>query len=137
MTEIEEKIKEILNKNNVEIGYLFGSYASGKNNKLSDIDIAILFSNLVNEKEMDDAEDTIKYQIIKDLNVKKADLINLRKNNNKALRHEILFKGKPLIVKNYLTKRYLELKAVRDFEDTRKLREVQFNILRKKFNVTS
>ena len=48
-----EKIKEVFGKyKQVKAAYLFGSAASGKTGKLSDIDIAVLLSTVPNVKSL-------------------------------------------------------------------------------------
>ena len=47
-----EKLKKFLNKEKkVRIAYLFGSFATAKETKLSDVDIGILFEQSLSKRE--------------------------------------------------------------------------------------
>lgn len=134
---MEEKIIEIFNKHGVILGYLFGSYARGTTGPLSDIDVAVVFPREIDKEEENRKIDEIKYEIEKIFNIKRADVINLRKNTNIALGYKIVFEGKVLVVNDSNLKFSLESKYMRDFEDTKYLRSVQFKILMNKIYVAN
>ena len=54
--EIKRKLAPIFEKHKVALGYLFGSYAHGRVTPLSDIDIAVVFSDKVPEGKQFDLE---------------------------------------------------------------------------------
>jgi len=132
---MEQKIKEILEKYDVTLGYLFGSYARGTNNKFSDIDVAVVFPVDISTRDVEERKEKIISEIIKVALVNNVDLINLRENENVNLIYDIIFKGKAVLVKDERFKKFLELKAVRDFEDFKYFKNVQFEILKRKLNV--
>jgi predicted nucleotidyltransferase len=135
MINIEEKLKNILEKYNVSLGYLFGSFAKGTFGPMSDIDVAVIFP--FNEKNIDEKEQAIKDDIKDLLKIEKVDLINLSKNTNVALGHQILFTSKPLVVKDSQLKFKLESKYLHEFEDMKYLFSHQFSILKNKINVAN
>lgn len=134
---MEEKIKEIFEKRGIVLGYIFGSHARNTNGPLSDIDVAVVLSLSLSEKEQVEKIENIRNEIQKEFKTNYVDVINLMQNNNPALRYDIIFGGKIVLVKNANLKKFLELKAVRDFEDTKYMRNVQFSILKEKIYVAS
>jgi len=58
-SEITRKIKEILEKNGVELAYVFGSYARGKEGPLSDFDVGIVFPKGISSNKYFDLETKI------------------------------------------------------------------------------
>lgn len=132
MTDRLDKIKEILEKSGVVLGYLFGSHARGTAGPLSDIDIGVVLPFGLKKEEQEEKIKDIRSEIQDKFKTDYVDVINLNVNNNDALRHSIIFGGKSLVAKDRRLKTALELKAVRDYESTKYMRKVQFNILRNK-----
>ena len=50
MEEIKEKLSPIFKKRQVALAYLFGSHANGRVTPLSDVDIAVVFSDKASKK---------------------------------------------------------------------------------------
>jgi predicted nucleotidyltransferase len=106
-----EKLKEIFKDYPyIASAYLFGSYASGKVNPMSDLDIAILLKdNASKGRELIHKMDYMAYGIEKALQTKEVDLIEL---NNKGLifQYNVLRTGKliydadPLFRRNFVTR---------------------------------
>ena len=106
-----EKLKEIFKDYPyIASAYLFGSYASGKVNPMSDLDIAILLKdNASKGRELIHKMDYMAYGIEKALQTKEVDLIEL---NNKGLifQYNVLRTGKliydadPLFRINFVTR---------------------------------
>ena len=48
----QKQLNEILEKSGVQLAYIFGSFAKDKVGPLSDLDIAVLFSKEVSEKNI-------------------------------------------------------------------------------------
>lgn len=126
------KIKEIMARNGVVLGYVFGSYGKNKANKMSDLDIAVVFGDGINGIEEKKLEEKIQTEIGHVAGIDRIDLVNLRKNDNPVLRYAAIIEGNPIVIKNLALKKYLERIAVRDFEDTRFLRSISYKILKKK-----
>lgn len=76
-----EKLKEIFKDYPyVAAAYLFGSYATGKQGPMSDIDIAVLLKKPHPEGlQLIHAEDALSYRIEKALGIGEVDLINMNR----------------------------------------------------------
>lgn len=134
---MEEIIANIFKKHNVFLGYLFGSHVRGTAGPMSDIDVAVFFSCSLNPLEEDREEREIKYEIQDAFKAERVDVINLKKNKNIVLGYKILFEGRALVVLDEHFKHLLEMKYLREFEDMKYLKSVQFNILKNKLHVAN
>jgi predicted nucleotidyltransferase len=64
----------------IAAAYLFGSYATGKEGPMSDVDIALLLKEpFPKGRELIHEEDYLSYRIADDLKVKEVDLIDLNR----------------------------------------------------------
>ncbi|MBF0215723.1 MAG: nucleotidyltransferase domain-containing protein [Candidatus Omnitrophica bacterium] len=108
----------------IEIAYIFGSTVSGKNNALSDIDIAIdINRDIINEAEY---PYSYKAHII-------ADLMGLLKTNNIdlviideasiLLKHRIIARGRLIYSRNEKRRIHLQVDALRRYLDVKPLFE--------------
>ena len=85
----DEFLEYIQKEGNIKVAYLFGSYANGKYNENSDIDIAVMYKEQVNE--YDHAGKSIDVsRVFSDISVDYIDLERV----NVFLQFEILSKGK-------------------------------------------
>lgn len=113
----EKEVTEFLkNQNQVKLAYLFGSVAHKKENKLSDVDLAIFLDEKINKKD----RFKIKLRMISDLeDILKTDRIDLVIMNeaNNTLNFEIIKANYPLFVRDeelkvdlehYIMSRYLD-----------------------------
>ncbi|HBR16146.1 MAG: hypothetical protein A3G39_07815 [Deltaproteobacteria bacterium RIFCSPLOWO2_12_FULL_43_16] len=130
MTRVERNIEEIKEKlsplftfpfphgiEGLQLIILFGSYASGKIHKKSDIDLAFLF-----DKSADILALTNK--IIRLLHTDNMDIIDLRRASP-LMRFSIAKKGKPLYeAKSGIFNEFYSL-AFRMYIDTKKMRDAQ------------
>lgn len=125
------KIAEILERHGVVVGYLFGSAVRGNMGLHSDIDVAVLFDEkkIPAEKQFDEKL-AISSDIMRVFGVRDADVINLRETTNPVLRHEAVLQGEAILVKDREAKARLARTVLREFEDTRYLRETAYKILR-------
>ncbi len=80
-----------LKDNSILVAYLFGSQARDKTNKYSDIDIAILFNEKINENDYTDKQIAMMANLNKVLN-KEVDILILNKASL-FLRYHILKEG--------------------------------------------
>jgi uncharacterized protein len=90
--------------------YLFGSYASGNNKKISDIDIAILLDPIV-AKKIDSFLLTDFHQDLENYFNKNVDLVNIR-NANSTLQMQIIFNSEIIYNNNNLEKENFEMTAI-------------------------
>jgi predicted nucleotidyltransferase len=134
---MEQIITDILKKHGVVLGYLFGSHARGTSGPLSDIDVAVVLPVSLSDDEQFAVIAAIRSDIQNAFRTDFVDVINLNTNKNPALRRAILFEGVALVVTDKLIRKNLELKAVREYEDTKFLRDAQFRIIIKKFYVSA
>ena len=100
MTNIFEKHKEqfleyIQNEGNIKIAYLFGSYADDTYNENSDIDIAIMYKENMDEYEHSGKSIDVS-RIFEDIEVDYIDITKV----NVFLQFEILKKGKIIYCEN-------------------------------------
>ncbi len=128
-SELDNKLMDFLSKqDNVKLAYLFGSAASGKAGKLSDIDIAVMLDESLGKKEGFD----LQLRLISDISsILKTDKIDLVVINDAplSLKFEIIKANHPLFVRDraekvdfeqrvmsrYLDRRYYEKRAASEF----------------------
>lgn len=113
------------NKDEIGFAYLFGSAAKNKENRLSDIDIALF----INEKEDLPEESAYGYEagII-------TDLMDIFKRNdidvvllNKAglfLKYQILRNGRLIFCRKNKDEAYFRFKVYQEYLDTKRLRNI-------------
>lgn len=111
--QLETKLNSIVSAYNIKLLYIFGSYAQNKNNKNSDLDVAVLLEDGYNP--------IVKLNIIGDLiDIFKRDDIDLVILNDATplLRHQIIKYGKILYedskeikvkFENRVLKEYMEI----------------------------
>jgi len=128
------KIIEIMKDNNVVAGFLFGSYARGTEGTMSDVDVAVLFPIEMDYKSQEARISDIRCGLERKFGMNKADVINIAKPESPLLRYNILIdEGKLLFSEDQKLVSYFTMKALRDFEDTRKLRKMRDIVLDKAF----
>lgn len=132
MTPVDkQKIADILERHGVVVGYLFGSAARGTMGPHSDIDVAVFFDDKkVPEAKQFDEKLAMSGEIARAFPVEDADVINLNQQTNPVLRYDAVILGEPIFVKDFSVKNQLVRAVLREFEDTRYLRETSYRILR-------
>ena len=121
------KIKRVLKKHPVEMAFLFGSHARGKAGKLSDIDIAVLYKGKV---DYDKSENQLFHDLAIALKTDNIDLVNIEETSP-LLAHRAVIKGIPLLEHDRHREAQLCVGVLREYENTRYLRQVLHNSLRK------
>lgn len=112
----KEKLKKIFRESQIVLAYLFGSAARGQDGPLSDIDIAVLFSDKVKKNDYFDRGLEIADKIDRVLKTDKTEVVCL----NEApplLKHRAVFSGSPLFFSSRESKREFELAVVQEYED--------------------
>lgn len=123
-----------MKSNGALAGFLFGSYAKGTVGPMSDIDIAVIFPLETDFKCQDIAVNNIRYKIEKEFKIKHADVINIAKSESSLLRYNILIAESQLLFSdNSQLVSYFTMKALHDFEDTRRIRKMRAIVLEKFF----
>lgn len=119
-----------MEKHGVIVGYLFGSAGRGKMGPLSDIDVAILFDEFLGKEKQESITEDIRDAVADSFNKEKVDVINLNQETNPVLRYEAVLEGEVIFVKDVSIKARLARAVLREYEDTRYLRETSYRILR-------
>jgi predicted nucleotidyltransferase len=95
-----KKIVEFLSEqDNVDLAYLFGSVAEGKEGTLSDIDLAVLLDESLNKTEMFDLQLSLISELVSILRTDKVDLIVMN-DASLSLNYEIIRANHPLLAKD-------------------------------------
>lgn len=127
----KEKIAEIMEKHGAIVGYIFGSAARGTVEPHSDIDVAVLFDEKKVPKENQfDEKVSISEETASACNVHNADVINLNQIIDPVIRFEAVLKGKAILIKDFSANARLVRGILREYEDTRHMRETSYRILR-------
>lgn len=120
-------LKEIFQKHNVGIAYLFGSQARGTANVMSDTDVAVVFDAppprgryLHGEDAIADLEDYLKMNV---------DLVDLAAAKDPLLKHQAVFQGECIFGGNNPKRFLVESSIMKEYEDTAHLRNVQYRIM--------
>lgn len=127
----QKKLDKIFKENQVKLAYLFGSAARGKTTLLSDIDIAVLFSEKVKEEDYFNKALRLAHEIGNVFEVDRVDVINLKTAASPLLKHNAVFKGKLIFGKDRKKQFELESGIMKEYEDTEHLRAVQSYYLHK------
>jgi len=128
----QKKLNKIFKENQVELAYLFGSAAMGKMTPLSDIDIAVLFSDKVKEEDYFNKALRLAHEIGNVFEIDRVDVINLKTATSPLLKHNAVFKGKLIFGKDREKQFELESGIMKEYEDTEHLRAVQSYYLHKR-----
>lgn len=126
-----KKLNKVFEENDVVLAYLFGSAARGQLTILSDIDIAILFSDKVLKNDYFDKELHLTSEIGRIFKIEQVDIINLKTVRNPLLKHRAVFRGKPIFVKDKKLQFAIEREILQEYEDTKYLRRVAYEIMRR------
>jgi len=115
----------------VIVGYLFGSVMRGTMGPRSDIDVAVFFDNTqIPETEQFKETLALSADIAQAFSVENVDVINLNSQTNPVLRYEAVVNGEAIFVKDPSVKTQLARAILREYENTRYLRETSYRILR-------
>ena len=115
LTSVEDKIQILSeyfnNDSNVSFALIFGSYASGRQTKLSDLDIAIYFDNPPDGLDLLSLINTIS-----DLIGIEVDLAVLN-NASAFLRHQVMKNYVALTIKDRVNYRRFREKTITDYDE--------------------
>lgn len=118
------KLKELLKKYDVELAYLFGSYAEGETTSFSDIDIAVLF-----KRNAEKRTDALRVGLTELLGEEAIDLIDLEKAPPR-LKYNVIKDGKIMLGQDRSTE--FEAKAIQEYFDFRPLEEMYFDEMKER-----
>ena len=110
------KLFEYFSKQPVELAYLFGSYASGKQKPYSDIDIAVLFSKECSQEEKFDLRKRMTSDISALLKTEQTDILDLD-NASPFLQFEAIKNRKELFIRNNTKRVDTETRILQNYFD--------------------
>ena len=124
-----KRLADFLSKQeHIKFAYLFGSMASGKAGKLSDMDIAVLIDDILNKKDKFEFQLKLISDITDLLKIERVDLVVMN-DAPLSLKYEIIKANYPLFIRDrgekidfeqkvlsrYLDRRYYEKMAASEF----------------------
>ncbi len=125
MIDLEGRIKkaiEKLDKKDIGIIYLYGSFAEGKSTKLSDIDIGIVFSNQKILKNSGKLNNEFFKHFAEEIDLPyELDIIFLQ-DASLELQYGVICKGKPLYFKSREFKDTYEENVINNYLDFQPVR---------------
>ena len=130
VTEIAEKLKPILERHQVVLAYLFGSAARGEMGPHSDIDLGVVFDHPLSSEEGFKRRLRLSSDVTGALGVEDADVIDLQTAKDPLIKHNAVFTGVPILVKDVDHRFVIERQIVREYENTKPLRRIASLVLR-------
>ena len=132
--EQREKIIAAMRSSGAVVGYLFGSYGRGTANLRSDVDVAVVFPYSVSFESQENYVEKLRNDMEKIFGADKVDVVNINTLKNPLLLYlATLGEGEVLFTDDVLLKNHIAIQALRDFEDTKYLRHIQSESLKKLF----
>lgn len=126
---LDNHIYRLVNKYNIELIYIFGSYATNKNNENSDLDISVYLGGK--------SDGFIKLEILDELvgifQREDIDLVILNKVDI-VLQFQVIKYGKVIYMKDLLTKVLYESKTMSFYMDMEHFRNLRNKIVQEKFS---
>jgi len=122
---LKNNLNALLEKYNIKLIYIFGSYAKGKNDKNSDLDIAVLLEKGYNPLD--------KLSLIGDfIDIFKRNDIDLVILNdaNPVLEHQVIKYGKLVYMKDEDVKVFYEVRVLKEYMDMEYFRNTQMEYIR-------
>ncbi len=124
MVEINLSIKQALQREGVLLAYLFGSEASGYTHRESDVDIAVLLDDKISPEYYFDKSLALP-EYFAGLYPKRIISVVILNEAPPLLKHEVLRNGILLVNLDDDARVRFHVQTVRDYEDTKYLRQVQ------------
>ncbi|KKS93524.1 MAG: hypothetical protein A3H59_02465 [Candidatus Jacksonbacteria bacterium RIFCSPLOWO2_02_FULL_43_9] len=113
----------------VVLAYLFGSHVSGNPGPLSDIDIAIVFDEVVPRDAYFKREIGLMGEVSSAIGKDRIDVVNIATCDSPLLKQQAILLGIPIVVRNNLLKMHYQQAILREYEDTKYLRTVQYRMM--------
>lgn len=120
---------EIYARHDVAVAYLYGSQARGEAHSASDVDVAVLFQAQLSSAERFEQLLKLRSALTDRLQRPDVNLVDLAEASP-LLRFEVYREGRLLYCQDEAARVDFLVTALRDYEDTRPLRQTQFQYLR-------
>ncbi len=115
---IKDELKQIIEKKDILLTYLFGSQARETAFDESDVDIAVLFDEKVNSKDYFQLEGQLIGIFSQIYPQKEINIVNLN-DASPLLKQTVVLEGKPLFKKNDLERIGFEVQTLKEYEEFR------------------
>lgn len=125
------KTKEKLKKEGVILAYLHGSQATGFANKESDVDIAILLSKRINPKKYF-AKSLKLPELFTQYFEGRLIHVSILNQASPLFKYTVFKNGKLIYKKNKETRINFELNTLKEYDDTKHLRDINYYYLRQR-----
>lgn len=126
-----KKIEKFLEKQGVILSYLFGSMARGEAHKESDVDIAILFSEKINDKKYLKKEGELIIFFSSFFPKREINIVNLN-ISSPLLRQSVILEGEIIYLKNELIRIFFEMQTLKEYEDYLHLSGIYNTVLKER-----
>ncbi|MCS7201744.1 MAG: nucleotidyltransferase domain-containing protein [Dictyoglomus sp.] len=131
--EKKEEIKKIFEEKGVILAYIFGSFAKGNISNLSDIDVAILFSEDIPKENYFDLKLEISYLLLEILRELKRDVdLVILNDASLILKYQVIKYGEIIYKKDEKTRVDFEEETIKNYLDTKPIRDENFKYLLKR-----
>lgn len=122
----QDRIRTVLRDNGVLVGYIFGSYARGTAGTMSDLDVGVVFPSTLPLDVQESRIECMRYALERTYGRDMVDIINVGKIKNPLLRYIIVLgEGILLYADDVSLRNQTAVRSLREFEDTRHLRNIQ------------
>ncbi len=125
--EKQNSLRKIFSQNDIIFAYLFGSQVNKKSvTQLSDIDIAVMFNEKINEQERFKKRLTLATDLSRIFNYQEVDLVVLNDQRDILFKFVILQEGKKIYENDHKKLLDYEVKTANDYYDFKPFLE-QYN----------
>lgn len=131
MTMITRSKKNIFLKNHIILSYLYGSEATGFKHRESDVDIAVLLDEKIKKEKYFEKSLELP-ELFEKLFPNKQIHILILNQATPLLKHQVLKEGKFIFYSDKEKMLKFNLEAVHLWEDTKHLREIQWDYLKER-----
>ncbi len=118
------ELQRLFREHQVTLAYLFGSQASGKAGRLSDVDIAVLFADDLSPRARFDLRCRLIAELMGVFRRNDVEVVDLAEASP-VLRNHVRRYGQLLYCQDDRLRVRFQTEALRDYLDTRPIREVQ------------